>query len=78
MIMETEVLTLEEVGAVISAGLSDYQKETNLTWLRGIHASLNEGCIWSSPALGTVYSRRGDGFVLEMALIGIPANRTEH
>ena len=75
---ETEVMTLEEVNAVISINLTDWQREANMAWLRLVHGLLNEGGIFISPMLGTVYSRHGDGLVLEMARIDIPHNRTEH
>ena len=75
---ETEVLTLEEVNALISINLPDWQKEANMTWLRGVHARLNEGGVWVSPLLQVMYSRHGDGFVLEAEVIEIPRDRTEH
>ena len=76
--MENEVMTLEEVNAVISIGLPDWQREANMAWLRQVHGLLNEGGIFMSPMLGTIYSRHGDGLVLEMACIDIPPDRTEH
>ena len=58
-----EVMTIEETAATFSEGLPEWQKQVNLDWLRGVHASLKDGCIWMSPALGTIYIKRDNGFI---------------
>lgn len=73
-----DVMTIEEVTKTFSSDLPDWQQESNLVWLRRVHELLKEGGVWTSPTLGVIYSRKGDGFILEAALIAIPRNRTEH
>jgi radical SAM superfamily enzyme len=63
-----EVLSIEEVVGSFSEDLPDWQKATNLKWLTGLHSMMAEGAVWISPGLGTIYHKRGEGFVkaLEM------------
>jgi len=60
------VLSIEEVAASFSDDLPAWQAEANLNWLKGLHSMMNEGAVWGSPHLGTIYHKRGDGFVLDM------------
>ncbi len=61
-----EVLSIEEVAASFSKDLPDWQAQANLAWLKGLHSMMAEGAVWGSPALGTIYHKRGDGFVLAL------------
>ena len=56
-------MTIEETAETFSGGLPEWQKQANLDWLRGIHATLKDGGVWGSPELGTIYMKRGDGFI---------------
>ena len=60
------VMTIEATAETFSEGLPEWKKKVNLDWLRKIHASLNNGGVWISPALGTVYTKQGDGFINEL------------
>jgi len=59
-----KVLSIEEVVDSFSNDLPDWQKATNLKWLTGLHDMMAEDGVWGSPNLGTIYRKRGDGFVL--------------
>jgi hypothetical protein len=59
-----EVLSIQEVADSFSEHLPQWQRETNLAWLKNLHALMKEGGIWGSPNLGTVYRKCGDGWVL--------------
>ena len=59
-----EVMSIQEVADSFSEDLPDWQKATNLKWLAGLHEMMAEGGVWGSPNLGTIYSKKGDGFVL--------------
>ena len=61
--MTKNVMTIEATAETFSEGLPEWKKKVNLDWLRKIHASLNNGGVWISPALGTVYTKQGDGFI---------------
>lgn len=58
------ILTLEELADKISVGLPDWQRDANLQFLRSLHTSLKEDGVWMSPALGSIYTKAGDGFKL--------------
>jgi hypothetical protein len=60
-----KVMTIEAVAETFSEGIPEWQKQANLNWLRMVHATLKDGGVWGSPALGTVYTKRGDGFILK-------------
>ena len=64
--MMSDVLSIEEVAASFSDDLPDWQAQANLKWLKGLHSMMREGAVWGSPNLGTIYHKRGDGFVLDM------------
>ena len=57
------VMTIEATAEAFSEGIPEWQKQANLDWLRGIHATLKDGGAWVSPELGTVYTKCGDGFI---------------
>lgn len=59
-----EVLSIQEVADSFSEDLPDWQKATNLKWLAGLHEMMSEGGVWGSPNLGTVYAKKGDGWIL--------------
>lgn len=59
-----EVLSIQEVADSFSEDLPDWQKATNLKWLAGLHDMMAEGGIWGSPNLGTIYAKKGDGWIL--------------
>lgn len=62
--MNTEkVMSIEATAETFSEGIPEWQKQANISWLRGIHATLKDGGVWGSPALGTVFTKRGDGFI---------------
>ena len=65
-----EVLSIKDVADSFSEGLPNWQRETNLSWLKNLHAKLIEGGMWGSPNLGTIYQKRGDGWVLMEDLSG--------
>jgi len=68
--MNTEILSIEEVATSFSSDLPDWQAEANLKWLKGLHSMMKEGAVWGSPNLGTIYHKRGDGFVLDLDMKG--------
>ena len=59
-----DVLTIEEVAASFSQDIPEWQGNANLNWLRKLHALMSEGGVWGSPNLGTVYQKKGDGWIL--------------
>ena len=61
------VMTIEAIVETFSKRLPKWKKKANIDWLRTVHASLNDGGVWVSPALGTVYTKRGDGFIKQGA-----------
>ena len=64
--MAEQILSIEEVAESFSADLPDWKKATNLKWLTGLHNMMADGAVWISPGLGTIYHKRGDGFVLAL------------
>ncbi len=58
-----EVLSVKEVADSFSEDLPDWQRKINLDWLTWLTSQMSEGGIWGSPNLGTVYQKRGDGWV---------------
>ena len=60
----SKYMTIAEVVDSFSAGLPDYQRDANYTFVAGLHERLNEGGVWMSPNLGTIYKRVGLGFEL--------------
>jgi len=63
-----ETLSIQEVADTFSKDLPDWQREVNLAWLTSLHGLMAEGGVWGSPGLGTIYRKKGDGFVLEDSL----------
>jgi hypothetical protein len=61
--LTNKVLSIREVVATYSDGLPDWQRAVNTEHLYAVHAMLHEGGVWIAPEMGTVYERRGDGFV---------------
>lgn len=59
-----DILTIEDVVDSFSDDLPKYQQEVNLAWLTNMHGLMREGAVWGSPNLGTIYQKKGDGFVL--------------
>jgi len=59
-----DVLTTEQVAATFSQDIPEWQVNANLLWLRNMHSLMAEGGVWGSPGLGTVYQKKGDGWVL--------------
>ncbi len=59
-----DILTIEEVAASFSEDLPEWQVNANLNWLRSLHALMSDGGVWGSPNLGTVYQKKGDGWIL--------------
>lgn len=65
------MLSIYEVTESFSADLPNWQFKANLAFVEGVHASLKDGGVWMSPALGKMYARAGGGFVELEA--GMPA-----
>jgi hypothetical protein len=63
MMNTQNVMTIEETAETFSKEIPEWQKQANLDWLRGIHAMLKDDGVWASPELGTIYMKRGDGFI---------------
>ena len=59
-----DVLTIEAVAATFSEGIPEWQQNANLNWLRNMHSLMSEGGVWGSPGLGTIYQKKGDGWIL--------------
>ncbi len=59
-----DMMSIKEVAESFSEHLPACQQEANLAWLTNLHGLMSEGGIWGSPNLGTVYQKRGDGWVL--------------
>ena len=58
------MMTIKEVVDTFSADLPDWQYGVNLAWLTNLHSLMAEGGVWASPELGTIYQKKGAGFVL--------------
>ena len=59
-----DVLTIEEVAASFSEDIPEWQQNANLNWLRNLHSLMKDGGVWGSPNLGSIYQKKGDGWVL--------------
>jgi len=61
-----KLMSIEQVAGTFSDDLPDWQYQINLAWLRSLHSLMANGGVWASPALGTIYRKRGDGFIREL------------
>jgi len=57
-------MSIKDVANSFSENLPVHQQQVNLAWLTNLHGLMSDGGIWGSPNLGTVYQKRGEGFVL--------------
>jgi hypothetical protein len=59
-----EVMSIKDVADNFSKDLPAWQQKANLAWLTNLHGLMSDGGIWGSPNLGTVYQKKGDGWIL--------------
>ena len=58
------ILTIEEVASTFSQDIPEWQVNANLKWLQNLHSLMAEDGIWGSPDLGTIYKKKGNGWIL--------------